>query len=131
MITGLEKDFSNELGDAIEKSKEEGDDKDKAYKTFKETSYPYHEQKAYDCNMYYIEELLEKQSVLYQDALPPREKDLNGEQCINCIKEYKQKVGQEQLGETCQCMRKSEIYAVYSPNRCYPEYVISYTVERE
>lgn len=115
VITGLERDCSEELGEAIDKQKE--------------ASYPYYDiqdNKSYDCNMYFTEKLLKNQNVLYQDALPPRENDLIGGKCINWKKNYIQKDDQEDLNKSCQCMRESEIYAVYSPNRCYPEYVISY-----
>lgn len=77
--------------------------------------------------MYSTQKLLKNPNVLYQDALPPRVENQNNGKCKNCKKNYKQKDDEEDLNKTCQCMRESEIYAVYSPNRCYPEYVISYS----
>ena len=42
------------------------------------------------------------------------------EVCAYCYKKNKE------AQEACECLNQSEIYAVYSPNRCYPEYIINY-----
>ena len=42
------------------------------------------------------------------------------EECAYCFKKN------QKIQDVCECLNQSEIYAVYSPNRCYPEYIINY-----
>ena len=40
--------------------------------------------------------------------------------------ESKDKTGDVRKENSWSCLHNSKIYAIYSPNRCYPEYVIRY-----
>lgn len=74
-----------------------------------------------DSNVYYPKKVADPRAKFDKSLVLPREEgklfvliETLDEPCANC--------GQQD----CDCLESSEIYAVYSPNRCYPAYVISY-----
>lgn len=52
-----------------------------------------------------------------KNQLFPRHKDYSNSKCHNCH------------DDKCICLLNSEMYAVYSPNRWYPEYIIEYSIK--
>jgi hypothetical protein len=137
VITGVEGDLSEDISKAVELSLK--DKSKEKFRTLEQISKPNYSQlnEAFgDSHMFKMSEVLQKVKQVteccQQDVVPQMDEkkatNLKKFKCAVC-RNLIDKESKDESSRMCSCHEQTEFYSVYSPDRVYPEYLITLKVD--